>query len=67
MHRHGYYVNGRQFGLEQRAQAIARSEFLASEQGRDITVHARDHAGRESVLHVAKVSSSMSTSLLVVF
>ena len=66
MDRHGYYVNGRRYSLDKRAQALARAEFLASEYQRDIRVYQRDHAGREEVAHVAKFVPTTSTSLLAV-
>lgn len=66
MDRHGYYVHGRRYGLDKRAQALARAEFLASEHARDIYVYQRNHEGAESVAHIAKYSPSMSTSLLAV-
>lgn len=66
MDRHGYYVHGRHYSFDKRAQAIARAEFLAGEHQRDIYVRQRDHAGREEVAHVAKFTPSMSTSLLLV-
>jgi hypothetical protein len=64
MNRPGYYVNGRRYPFDRRAQALARAEFLASEYGRDVTMHVTDHTGSESVEHVARFVPSLSTSLL---
>ena len=66
MNRAGYYVNGRRYPFDRRAQALARAAFLASEFGRDVTIHVIDHTGGDSVEHVAKFVPSMSTSLLAI-
>lgn len=42
--RPGYYVNGRHyFGLDRRAQALAKAKFLAVEYGREVDVERVDY------------------------
>lgn len=65
--RHGYYVNGRRFTLEQRSQAIARAEFLTGEYRRNVNVTKIDHDGTESHEFTGRMTdpNSLSQSLLM--
>lgn len=64
--RPGFYVNGRRYGFDQRSQAIARAEFLASEFGRDVTVETITPTGSRAVEHTAKHEPTMSSMRLAI-
>jgi hypothetical protein len=66
--RHGYYVNGRRYSSEQRSQAIARANCLASEYGRDVPVIYVGHDGRRTTEYNARpnLENSMRGALLAV-
>jgi hypothetical protein len=66
MNRPGFYVNGRWYGFDRRAQAVARAELLAAEFGRDVVVRFKGHSGEDAVEYTAKFSPSVSTMLLMV-
>ncbi len=66
--RHGYYVNGRRYSLEQHSQAIARANFLADEYGRDVQVTRVEHDGSRRGIYVARpnLANTMHGGLLAV-
>lgn len=59
MKRPGFYVNGRRYPLDTRAQAIARAEFIAEEYGRHVPVIMCSHDGIESVCYTAYTDPPM--------
>jgi hypothetical protein len=63
--RPGFYVNGRRYGFDRRAQAIARAEWLAAEFARDVRVEAITPTGQTCLEHVARFEPT-STSLMAV-
>jgi hypothetical protein len=66
--RAGYFVNGRRFSADCRAQAIARASFLATEYGRNIAVVYKAYDGNERIEYTAKPSdeNSMRCAILAV-
>lgn len=65
MNRSGFYVDGRRFSLDHKAQAIARAEYLASTYGRSVSVVLVNHDFERGVIHTAVCDTSASTRLLV--
>lgn len=63
--RHGYYVNDKRYSLEQRAQAIARAEYIATEYGRDIPVLQVEHNGAARIAHTARPNLENSVRSLL--
>lgn len=62
--RPGFYVNGRRYGFDQRAQAIARAEWLCLEFGRDVSVETVTPTGQRCLEHTARLEQSRHTRLL---
>lgn len=65
MNRSGFYVDGRRFSFDHKAQAIARAEYLASNYGRSVSVVLVNHDFERGVIHTAVGDTSASTRLLV--
>lgn len=65
MNRSGFYVDGRRFSFDHKAQALARAEFLASTYGRSVSVILVNHDFERTVVHTAVCDTSASTRLLV--
>lgn len=56
--RAGYYVNGRHYyGLDKRAQALAKAHFLESEYGRKIQVEKVDYDSDSYVIQPREVAA----------
>jgi hypothetical protein len=56
--RPGYYVNGKHYyGLDKRAQALAKAKFLESEYGRSVQVEKIDYDADSYVIQPRTVAA----------